>query len=114
MSAVLGSYDFVATDIGASRERLAQLAQSSGVKAEPGASHGTELALISSTKGPPLEKLFVDQQLETLSELVGLIRAYKNGGDNAELKRWAEADQSVVNDRLLDLQTLKAEIEGNH
>jgi putative membrane protein len=134
VSAVLDSYDFVlasaraaseradnadvkqfaaklTTDIGTSRNRLAQLAQTSGLKAEPGASHGTELALISSTRGRPLETLFIDQQTKTLSELVGLVRAYKNGGDNAELKRWAEADQSVINDRLLDLQTLKAQVE---
>jgi len=135
VSSVLGSYDFVVesaraaneradradvkqfaatlgSGIGASRDRLAKLAQGSGLKAEPGQSrHGTELAMLSSTRGAPLEKLFVDQQIDTLSELVGLIRAYKTGGDNPELKHWAEANQSVVNDRLLDLQTLKAEIE---
>jgi predicted outer membrane protein len=135
VSAVMSDYDFVlasaraaadkadraevkqfatklGTNIGASRDQLAQIAQASGLKAEAGGSaHGAELAMLSSTRGAPLEKLFVDQQLDLLSELVGLIRAYKNGGDNAELKRWAEANQSVVNDRLLDLQTLKAEIE---
>jgi putative membrane protein len=135
LSAVIGDYDFVETsaraaadradradvktfaaklgaDMGASRNQLAQIAQTSGLKAEAADSgHSTELAMLSSTRGEPLEKLFVDQQLDTLSELLGLIRAYKNGGDNPELKRWAEANQSVVNDRLLDLQSLKAEID---
>ena len=135
LSAVIGDYDFVVTsaraaadradradvktfaaklgaDMGASRNQLAQIAQTSGLKAEAADSgHSTELAMLSSTRGEPLEKLFVDQQLDTLSELLGLIRAYKNGGDNPELKRWAEANQSVVNDRLLDLQSLKAEID---
>jgi putative membrane protein len=135
VSAVIGDYDFMlasaraaadradradvkqfaakfGADIGASRDGLAQLAQAAGVKTEPGESrHGAELAMISSTRGQPLEKLFVDQQLETLSELLGLIRAYKNSGDNPELKRWAETNQGVVNDRLLDLQTLKAGID---
>lgn len=135
VSAVIGDYDFVlasaraasdkaeradvkqiaaklGTEIGASRGGLVQIAQASGLKAEAGeTAHSTKLAMLSSTHGVLLEKLFVDQQIEVLSELLGLIRAYKNGGDDPELKRWAEANQSVVNDRLLDLQTLQAETE---
>ena len=38
---------------------------------------------------------------------------YKNGGDDPQLKSWAEANQGRVNDLLLDLQTLNAEIEGS-
>lgn len=71
----------------------------------------TDLALLSSTQGKPLEKVFAEQQLNRLSGLVGLLRAYKNGGDNAALQAWADKAQNIVNERLLAAQTLKAELE---
>lgn len=138
VSTVLGDYDFVlasarqanekaarpdvkqfaqrlASEIGTSRDSLKAIADAAGlaVKLPTDSAHSSELAMLSSTSGSPLERAFVDQQLQTLSALVGLMRAYKNGGDNPELKAWAEANQGMVNDRLLDLQTISAEMEGS-
>ncbi len=100
-------------DLEASRLELSRIAQGAGLKLDTtrGDTHETDLAVLSSTAGAPLERPFAEQQMEALTGLVGLIRAYKNGGDNPALKAWAEAAQSVVNDRLLDVQTLNAELQ---
>jgi putative membrane protein len=101
------------TDIEASRAELSQVAGGAGLKLDPkaGETHETDLAVLSSTRGSPLEIAFAEQQIEALTGLVGLIRAYKNGGDNPALKVWAEKHQAIVNDRLLDVQTLNAELQ---
>lgn len=99
-------------NIADSREQLSGIAREAHLTLAPGAgSHATELTVLSSTRGPALERIFIDEQLQNLTDLVGLIRAYKNGGDNPQLRAWAEASQGVVNERLLDLQSLKAVIE---
>jgi putative membrane protein len=99
----------MAMDFGAARQALAELARAEPVSAP---THQSDLAILSSTRGEPLEKAFAEQQMEALTLLVGTVRAYKNGGDNAALKDWAEKYQGVINDRLLDVQTLRAELEG--
>lgn len=101
------------SDIEASRGELTRLAEQSGLTLNPlpGETHETDLAVLSSTRGAPLETAFAEQQIESLTGLVGLIRAYKNGGDNPALKAWAEKHQAIVNDRLLDAQTLNAELQ---
>lgn len=102
-------------ELGASADQLKALASAQKLNpvAIPGATDQSDLALLSSTRGDPLDKIFAEQQLRTLSTLVGTLRAYKNGGDDPQLKSWAEANQGRVNDLLLDLQTLNAEIEGS-
>lgn len=102
-------------ELGASADQLKALASAQKLNpvAIPGATDQSDLALLSSTRGDPLDKIFAEQQLRTLSTLVGMLRAYKNGGDDPQLKSWAEANQGRVNDLLLDLQTLNAEIEGS-
>lgn len=103
----------MATDLGASLEELKAIATKGGLKLEPEA-NGTDqgdMAILTSAKGLSLDKAFAAQQLNRLSELLGLVRAYKNGGDNAELKAWAEKAQTVVNDKLLGVQSLKAELD---
>ena len=103
-------------DLGAARQELAGIVQSGGLKAdaieEP--THRSDLAILTSTQGAPLDKVFADQQMEALTLLVGTVRAYKNGGDNPALKAWAEKHQGAINDRLMDVQTLKAELEENN
>lgn len=101
------------TDIEESRGELARLADNQNLKLDPapGETHQTDLAVLSSTRGAPLETAFAEQQIESLTGLVGLIRAYKNGGDNIELKAWALKHQAVINDRLLDAQTLNGELQ---
>jgi putative membrane protein len=136
VSAVVGYYDFalssarlageraerpdvkafaqrLSNDIGDSRHQLTEIATAGQLKvdAAPGPTHQSDLAVLSSTRGGPLEKAFLDQQLSSLAELLGLVRAYKNGGDNPELKAWAEVNQTIVNDRLLEAQTLAAVIQ---
>lgn len=102
-------------ELTASKDELSRIANSGGLTLEPGAgpTDQSDLAILSSTRGAPLEKAFADQQMESLTLLVGTIRAYKNGGDNPQLRAWAEKHQGVVNERLLDMQTLKAELEGS-
>ena len=102
-------------ELGASADQLKALASAQKLNpvAIPGATDQSDLALLSSRRGDPLDKIFAEQQLRTLSTLVGMLRAYKNGGDDPQLKSWAEANQGRVNDLLLDLQTLNAEIEGS-
>ena len=132
-SAVLGSLDFslasarLAADRGASANTKALAQRMSAdfttarqelerlVKAQPTAepTHGSDLAILSSAQGAPLDRVFAEQQMEALTMLLGTVRAYKNGGDNPALKAWAEKHQGVINDRLLDVQTLRAELEGN-
>lgn len=136
VSRVLGSYDFVLagsklvteraerpdakahaqkllTDIGASRDALLKLAEAQRLKPEPtpGPTHQSDLSIFSSGRGAALESAFVTRSLEELMLLVGTMRAYKNGGDNEALKAWAATDQDVVNNRLLDTQTLSAVME---
>lgn len=136
VSSVLGSYDFalasakqlvdkgatpdgkqfgqkMAADIGASLDELKAIAAKGNLKLEPvaGPSDQSDLAILSSAKGLSVDKAFATQQLNRLSELLGLVRAYKNGGDNPELKAWAEKAQLVVNDKLLGVQSLKAELD---
>lgn len=136
VSTVLGGYDFVlasaraagersdraevktyaqraVTDLGASLDKLKNVAGAGGLElnAVPLPTGQTDLAVLTSTRGAPFDKAFAESQMDALTNLVGLIRAYKNGGDNAELKAWAETHQGIVNDRLLDVQTLKAVIE---
>ena len=138
VSAMLGSYEFalagarmasekaerpdvkqfaqtLTADFGKSLDALKAIAASGKLKLEPAPAptHGTDIAILSSTRGAPLEKAFAEQQLQNLSELLGTMRAYKNGGDNPALKAWTEANQGMVNDRLLDLQTLSARMQGN-
>lgn len=100
------------SDIEVSRGELTRLAKEAGLKLDPvpGETHQTDLAVLSSTRGAPLETAFAERQIESLTGLVGLIRAYKNGGDNPALRAWAEKHQAIVNDRLLDAQTLNAEL----
>jgi putative membrane protein len=99
--------------LAASQAELTAIATAASLRTEPapGETHQTDLAVLSSTSGVPLEQAFAEQQIEALTGLVGLIRAYKNGGDNPALKAWAEKAQSVVNERLLDAQTLNAELQ---
>ena len=136
VSAVLGQYEFalasakllgekaqsaggkqfaqkMSTDFGASLEELKRIATAGNLKLEsvPGPMDQSDLAVLTGTRGLNAEKAFADQQLNRLSELLGLVRAYKNGGDNPELKAWSEKAQTVVNDRLLAVQTLKAELD---
>jgi len=102
------------TDVEALRTELGQIAAASRLQLAPAGGETTyqsDLAVLSSTKGDPLERAFAEQQVETLTALVGLIRAYGDGGDNPQLKAWATRAQSVVNDRLMDVQTLRAELE---
>ena len=95
--------------LGAARRELAGL---TNAEPTPAPTHQSDLAILSSTRGAPLEKVFADQQMEALTLLVGTVRAYKNGGDNAELKVWAEKYQGAINEQLLNVQTLRAELEG--
>jgi predicted outer membrane protein len=136
VSTVLGSYDFVlasaraagersqrpevkeyaakvAADLGASLDQLKGVAGASRLTLEPTplATGASDLAILTSTRGTPFDKAFAESQMEALTGLVGLIRAYKNGGDNDALKAWAATHQAIVNDRLLDVQTLKAVVE---
>jgi predicted outer membrane protein len=141
VSTVMGSYDFVlagartagertdrpevktyaaktVTDLTASLDQLKGVAGPAGLElnATPLPTGQTDLAVLTSTRGAPFDKAFAESQMEALTNLVGLIRAYKNGGDNDALKAWAETHQAIVNDRLLEVQTLKAvveEAEGN-
>ncbi len=102
-------------ELGAARQELASIAEAGGLKVEatPGPTDQSDLAILSSTHGAPLEKAVAEQQMESLTLLIGTVRAYKNGGDNPALKAWAEKHQGPINDRLLDVQTLQAELEGN-
>lgn len=136
VSAVLGRFDFLLesaqvaeqkagsaktkafagklrTDIAAAQSDLTQLATSGGLKPDPtpGETDQTDLAVLSSTSGAPLDRVFAESQMEALTQLVGLVRAYGDGGDNPALKTWAARSQTVLNERLLDVQSLKAEIE---
>lgn len=103
----------MSADFGASLDDLKRIATAGQLKLEPvaGPTDQSDLAVLSSARGVNAEKAFADQQQDRLSALLGLIRAYKNGGDNPELKAWAEKAQNVVNDRLLAVQTLKAELD---
>jgi predicted outer membrane protein len=103
------------TELSAARQALVAIAKTGGLKLEPqaGPTFQTDLAILSSGRGKPLEQAFAQQQVDSLTLLVGTVRAYKNGGDNPALKAWAEKYQGVINDRLLDMQTLQAELEGN-
>lgn len=134
VSAVLGQFDFAAASatqvsergepqtaklqaqqlaatVQAARAELATAA--AGLKMEPSAlpTGQSDLAVLSSTRGTPLSRAFAQQQVEALTALVGTMRAYKNGGDNAQLRAWAEKHQGPINERLLDIQTLNAELE---
>ncbi len=136
VSAVLGSYAFslesarlaeqkadraavkqfatqLQSDLESSQAELTRLASGAGLKMEPiaGETHQTDLAVLSSTRGVPLERAFAEQQMEGLTALVGLLRAYKNGGDNLDLKAWADKAQRVVGERLMDVQTLNGELQ---
>jgi putative membrane protein len=136
VSTVMGGYDFVLAGARAAGERsdrsevkqyaakvvadlTASLDQLKGIagqgslelNATPLPTSQTDLAVLTSTRGTPFDKAFAESQMEALTNLVGLIRAYKNGGDNDALKAWAETHQAIVNDRLLDAQTLKAVVE---
>jgi putative membrane protein len=136
VSSVMGGYDFVlagaraagertdrpevkqyaaktVTDLTASLDQLKGVAGPAGLElnATPLATGQTDLAVLTSTRGTPFDKAFAESQMEALTNLVGLIRAYKNGGDNDALKAWAETHQAIVNDRLLEVQTLKAVVE---
>ena len=135
-SAVLGSLDFslasaraaaerserpatkafaqtLVTGFSAARQELADTAAAAGLKATPaaGATDQSDLAILLSTRGAALETVFAEQQVERLTQLLGTVRAYKNGGDNPALRAWAEKHQGTITDRLLDLQMLKAELE---
>jgi putative membrane protein len=99
----------MSADFGAARQELAGLIQ---VEPASAATHESDLAILSSTRGAPLERAFAEQQMDALTLLIGTVRAYKNGGDNPALKAWAEKYQGAINDRLLDVQTLRAELEG--
>ena len=136
VSAVLGHFDFaqasaklasdraglpsvqtyaqkLTADIEAARQALAPIASADGLTltATAGPTDQSDLAILSSSRGQPIAKAFAEQQMETLTLLVGTMRAYKNGGDNESLRGWAEAYQGRINDRLLDVQTLNAEVE---
>lgn len=136
VAAVLGGYDFaiasakqisekaasaegkqfgqkMATEMGASLEELKAIATADKLKLEPvaGPTDQSDLAVLTSARGLSLEKAFAAQQLNRLSELVGLVRAYKNGGDNPRLKAWSEKAQLVVNDKLLGVQSYKAQLD---
>jgi putative membrane protein len=127
VSTVIGAYGFVIESAKLAEQNADQAnvkqfatklrtdieAGGAGLKLDPkaGETHETDLAVLSSTRGSPLEIAFAEQQIEALTGLVGLIRAYKNGGDNPALKVWAEKHQAIVNDRLLDVQTLNAELQ---
>lgn len=136
VSAVLGHFDFaqasaklaseraglpavqsyaqkVTADLDTARAELATIAGADGLelKAAAGETDSTDLAVLSSSRGQPLAKAFAERQMETLTQLVGTMRAYKNGGDNPRLRAWAEKHQGPLNDRLLDAQTLNAEAE---
>lgn len=136
VSTVMGGYDFVlagaraagerseraevkqyaakvVADLSASLDQLKSVAGEGSLElnATPLPTSQTDLAVLTSTRGAPFDKGFAELQMEALTNLVGLIRAYKNGGDNDALKAWAETHQAIVNDRLLDAQTLKAVIE---
>lgn len=103
----------LAATMQAARDELTSIATAGGLKLEPapGPAHQADLALLSSTRGQPLAQAFAQQQMDGLTLLVGTVRAYKNGGDNAGLRAWAEKHQGPINDRLLDMQTLKGELE---
>ncbi|NNM76002.1 DUF4142 domain-containing protein [Sphingomonas sp. ID1715] len=105
----------VSSEFAGARAELAQVAQAGGLKAEgvSAPTHASDLAILSSTGGAPLDIAFAKQQVDALTLLVGTVRAYKNGGDNPALKAWAEKYQGVIGERLLDIQTLNAELEGN-
>lgn len=99
--------------VATARAELEQAASGSRLMLEPvrGETHETDLAVLSSTRGAPFDLAFAEQQMEALTLLVGLVRAYSDGGDNPQLKAWAGKHQAVINDRLMDVQTLKAEVE---
>jgi putative membrane protein len=101
------------SDLESSQAELTRLASGAGLRMEPtpGETHQTDLAVLSSTRGAPLERAFAEQQMEGLTALVGLLRAYKNGGDNLDLKAWADKAQRVVGERLMDVQTLNGELQ---
>lgn len=103
----------LASDVAAARAELEAIAAAGRLQLTPtpGPTHESDLAILSSTRGTPLSRAFAEQQMEALTLLVGTMRAYKNGGDNPRLRAWAEKHQSVMNDRLLDAQTLRAELE---
>lgn len=102
-------------DVTRARDELLAIAGAEKLKPEPapGPAYQSDLALLSSTRGEPLAKAFAAQQIDALTLLVGTMRAYKNGGDNPRLRAWAEKYQGPINERLLDVQSLQAELEGN-
>lgn len=95
------------------RTELSAISDASRLQVAPvaGDTNQSDLAILSSTRGQPLERAFADQQVEALTGLVGLMRAYSDGGDNPQLKSWAAKHQTAINERLLDVQTLRAELE---
>lgn len=97
----------------AAREELATIASAERLSftPTPGSTHQTDLAVLSSATGMSLGKAFAAQQVDALTLLIGTMRAYKNGGDNERLRAWADKHQATLNDRLLDIQTLNAELE---
>lgn len=135
VSAVLGRYDFaaqsarlvagradrpnvkqfadkLAADLVRSREALVAAAGGKlKLKPTPVDASRTDLTILGSAHGAALETAFAERQLDNLSQLLGLIRAYGDGGDNAALKNWAIRDQALINDRLSDLQTLDAQLK---
>jgi putative membrane protein len=101
------------SSVTSARSELESIAAASRLQLapRPGETHQSDLAVLSSTEGAPLDRAFAEQQVEALTALVGLIRAYSDGGDNPRLKDWAAKSQTVINDHLLDVQTLRAELE---
>lgn len=102
-------------EFSAARQELMDIAKSGGLtaRAEAAPTFQSDLAILGSTRGKPLEQAFAKQQVDSLTLLVGTVRAYKNGGDNAALKAWADKYSSAIGERLLDVQSLNAELEGN-
>lgn len=134
VSAVLGQFDFAAASatqvaergepqgakvqaqqlaatVQAARTELTAAAAGLKMEATSLPTAQSDVAVLSSTRGTPLARAFARQQVEALTALVGTMRAYKNGGDNAQLRAWAEKHQGPINERLLDIQTLNAELE---
>jgi hypothetical protein len=135
VSAVLGRYDFaaqsarvvagradrpevkqfadkLAADLARSRDALVAAAGGKlKIEPTPVDASQTDLAILGSAHGAALETAFAERQLDNLSQLLGLMRAYGDGGDNAVLKSWAARDQALINDRISDLQTLDAQLK---
>jgi putative membrane protein len=104
----------VETQMSGALADLRTAAGSAGVTVapRPTPSHSTDLAILSSTSGANLDRVWIEQQMPFLTEMLGLVRSFKNSGDAPALKAWAEKHQSTIDDRLIAVQNWRGYLQG--